>query len=206
MTNAKTEKTSTRAANFGFSALLFTLLGWINLEVLMLGNEAGVRGQLLTCAIGIYLSTLAYRRYQFWWVRLGRSAPTNALQSYARASLIGTGFILAAVGFVMACFMRSGIVTTTVMGAAILTFIPWSRSRFCKDYFIVSQGLLLAGGLPVLIAAVKHQHPLILLAVSWALWTLAAGLLTITLWLQRSTTVIADKLPAEPNVYEAGPQ
>lgn len=206
MTNAEAEKTSRTAANFGFAALLFALWGWVNLEILMLTNKAGVRGQLLTCALGLYLSVSAYRRSRIWWAPTARSAPPSALRNYSRVRLIGSGFTLAAVGFIIACLMRSGFLTPTVIGAGILMFIPWSRSGFCKDYFTVSQALLLAGALPVLIYAAKNQHPIILLGHSWVLWTLAAGLLLITLWLQRSAIVTADKLPTEPKVYEAGMQ
>ncbi len=181
MTNIKAEAAVRRAANFGFVALTFALYGWINLEVLMLRNNPGIPAQLFTCLLGGYLSISAYRRYHISWGRMTGSASAMAFRRYPGARLAGSGFMLAAVGFAMAFFMRTGLVTTTLTGAAMLLCIPWSRIRLCKEHFLVSQGILMAAGLPILILDAKQQHPVILLADTWILWGLAAFLLLITI-------------------------
>lgn len=66
MTETKAEARTTRAANFGFAALLFVLFDWANLEVLLLTTNAGIRSQLLTNALGVYLSIFAYCRCRSW--------------------------------------------------------------------------------------------------------------------------------------------
>jgi hypothetical protein len=202
MADIKAETTARRAANFGFAALFFALLGWINLELLMLMNSSSIRGQLLTCSLGLYLSVSAYRKYQTWWLPIARSAPETKLRSYSKVSLIGNGFMLVAVGSVTGYLANTDLVVAAT-GAGILMFVPWSKSKFCKEYFLLSHGLLVAGALPVLVNAAAHQHPIIVLAYSWIFWSYAASLLLITLWLQRSTTLSA-KIAVSPKPSEAG--
>lgn len=71
MTNVQAEATARRVANFGFAAMLFALVGWINLEVLMFVNNPSMKTQLLTCGVGLCLVVLAYRRCPTWWVPNG---------------------------------------------------------------------------------------------------------------------------------------
>jgi hypothetical protein len=74
MTTNKADKNASRASNFGFGALLFTLFGWINLEVLLVAKGGGLGGHLLNSALGLYLSAVAYRRYRTWWAPLSSHA------------------------------------------------------------------------------------------------------------------------------------
>lgn len=200
MTRSKAEKNALRAANFGFSALLLALFGWINLEVLVVSNSAGIRGHLLTLAFGASLSTIAYRRYQTWWTPLAPSIHGNASRASSRSRWAACG-LLAGAGFLLAYAMRMDLITSVAVGAGTLTFVPWARSRFCREHFFVSHALLVAGGLPVLVINAKYQHPLVLLAETWFLWALAAGLLLSTLLPRKSVVAAAEQLHAEPKAY-----
>lgn len=202
MTKSHAGKSAMGAANFGFSALLFALFGWLNLEVLLLSASAGIRGHLLTFAFGASLSTIAYRRYRTWWVPLARSAQLATPRMPLKAKWIASGCALAGAGFVMAYMMRMGFFTSVLVGAGILTFIPWARSSFCRAHFFISHVVLVGGGLPLLVIDVKHQHPLVPLGATWTLWVLAAGLLLITLWPQKSAVSPAAQLQAGPRTYE----
>lgn len=182
--------------------MLFALFGWVNLEVLLLTGNGSVKGQLLTCAFGIFISGTAYRRYRIWWAPLARSAPKSAPRSAFGTSRIASGFGLAAVGFALGYSMRTGFVTTTLIATGILMYLPWYRSSFCRERFFVSQALLIVGGLPILLFGEKY-HPLILLADTWVLWAFAAGLILSTLWLQKTAVGHPDKFQAEPAVYKA---
>jgi hypothetical protein len=184
MTGTRAETNARTAANFAFGALLFALFGWMNLEVLLLANSRNAGGHVLACALGLCLTIAAYRRYRSCWVPLARSRRQFARQGASRACRIGSGFALAVAGFALASSMRTGFATGAVIGAGILTLIPWSRNSFCRKYFFVSHTLLVAGGLPMLIMAAKDQDPFILLAVSGILWALASSLLLSTLWSQ----------------------
>ena len=192
------DKNPRRAANFSFSALLFVLFGWINLEILLLSRHAGYGGQLLTSIFGMSLSVIACRRYRTWWRPLAYSLPATAFQSSWGTRRMASGVALAVAGVVLACAMRLGFLGAAV-GTGILLFFPWSRSTFCRESYFLSQALLVAGGLPVLIRDASHRHPVFLLADSWILWALAAGLLLATLG-TRGSSIPA---PGEP---QAGPK
>jgi hypothetical protein len=125
MTLNKAGKKSLRTANFGFSALLLTLFGWINLEILAVSNSASIRSQLLTFAFGASLSTIGYRRYKTWWVPLAQSMHGESSQSSFR-TYWGAIILLASAGFLLACTMRMDLITSVAVGAGTLTFIPWA--------------------------------------------------------------------------------
>lgn len=197
MTGARAETTTRTAANSAFSALLFTLFGWANLEVLF-ASKPGIDGHASSCALGLCLSILAYCRYRRCWMPLVRSRRQFAPQSVSGACGIGSGLALAAAGFALAASMRAGFATGAVIGAATLALIPWSRNGFCRKYFFVSHALLVAGGLPVLILVAKNQDPIMLMTVSGLLWALAAGLLLSSLWSQRSAGPLLHPLRARP--------
>jgi hypothetical protein len=190
-----------RAANFSFSALLLVLFGWINIEILLLSRHAGYGGQLLTSVFGMSLSVIACRRYRTCWRPLAYSLPASALPPSWRARRMASGAALAAAGFVLAYAMRLGFLAAAV-GAGSLIFFPWSRSTFCRKSFFLSQALLVAGGLPVLIRDAVHRHPVVLLADSWILWALAAGLLLATLRTKGSSIPAPGQAQAGPQVFE----
>ena len=179
------DKNSTRTANFSFSALLFVLFGWINLEILLVSRQAGYEARLSTAVVGISLSIIACRRYRTWWRPLADSMQASALHGSFRAGCIAGGMLVAMAGFALAYSMRTGLFGA-VIGAGILAFCPWSRIAVCRRSFFLSQVLLVAGGLPVLITDAGRRHPVFLLADSWILWALAAGLLLTTLGTKRS--------------------
>ena len=124
--------TDTSRASLGFSALVFALFGWINLEVILFAANAGVGAHLMSFAFGIVLSTMAYRRCRAW---LTLSGGDSAGPPHSTSGLIGSGIALTAVGCALAYSMRTGFVTPTVICAAVLCFFPWARSRFCYRYF-----------------------------------------------------------------------
>lgn len=196
MTKTATGTVATQPANFGFSAFVFALFGWINLEAFLLETRAGISAHLLTAVFGTSLSLLAYRRCRAWRTPPAPSWQDSAMLRRSTAG-IGSGAALIAAGCALAYSMRSGFATTTVICAAILCFFPWSRIGFCRKHFFVSHTLLLAGWLPVLLSATTHPPVIMLMAASWVVWTLAAGLLAITLFSHRSTVKHAAGAGAE---------
>lgn len=199
MADKKLETTARTAAHFGFAALLFALLGWMDLEIVMLNSHFSVRAQLLTCALGLCLTLSACRRYQAWWLPIARSTPQTTLQGHARARLVGHGVMLVAAGSALGYLMNTGFAFAT-MGAGLLSYVPWSRNKFCRDYFFLSHALLVAGALPLLLIAAGHQHPIMLIAHAWILWSLAAGLICLTLWFERSTALASTNSQASQTV------
>lgn len=180
MTGTKAEAIARRAANAGFSALLFALFGWVNLEALLLTSGGTVGGQVVACGLGLYLSFTAYRRYQLWWLPLARAARARPPEGKSRAGRIASACGLAAAGFALACAVRTESFAAAIVVAAIAAFIPWLRSDFCVRYFFASHALLMTGGLPVLVIGAAGQHPVLLLANTWVLWVPAAALLLST--------------------------
>lgn len=174
------DNNSTRAANFSFSALLFVLSGWTKLEILLLSRHAGYGAQLSSSVVGISLSIIACRRYRSWWMPMCRSMRATTLHQSSRAGWVAGGIVMAMAGFMLAYAMRTGLLGGAV-GAGLLACVPWCRIALCRRSFFLSQVLLLAGGLPVVMTDAGQRHPVFLLADSWILWALAAGLLLATL-------------------------
>lgn len=199
MTKSNVETAEITRANFGFSALVFALFGWINLEVVLLATDAGIRAHLISFALVIILSTIAYRRCGARWApERNLTLPRNSTPGE-----IGSGLALVAAGCTFAYSMRTGFVTSAVICAAVLCFLPWSRMNFCRQYFFLSHALLLAGWTPFLFTASRHQDSIMMLAGTCAIWALAAGLLLATLSRQRPNRRRPDQVEVERNAHES---
>jgi hypothetical protein len=204
MNEIKTRPGSKNAANFGFSAFVFVVFGWINLEVLLFMHDAHMGSQVSSCAFGLYLCMVAYRRCRLSWSALTRSsrAPVHD-RAFGTRNMVSV-IALAAGGFALACLLRTGLVTAVVIGAALFMLIPWARNSYLRKNFMVAQVIFGGGGLPVFLIAARHQDPLIVVAQTWVLWTLAAGLLLIAAWADRPKAPPHDENQVASTVCETG--
>jgi hypothetical protein len=199
MTKSTADTAETSRASFPFSALVFALFGWINVEVFLLTANAGIGAHLMSFAYVTVLSAMAYRRCRVWWPLSGRNSTEPG---HSTPVLIGHGLALAAAGCTLAHSMRTGFVTPAVICAAVLCFVPWSKSRFCQRYFFASHALLIAGWIPVLLTQTRQQASIMTLACTCSMWALAAGLILATLSKQRPNDRRSDPGKVEQNACE----
>ena len=185
-------------ANFGFSALVFALSGWVNFGALLIATNASHKAYLMSTGLGILIAIIAYRRCGAWQ---GPPERGSTVPGRSTLSLIGSCLTLVGVGWTLAYSMMSGFVTPSIICTAVLCFFPWNRITFCRQHFFVSQVLVIVGWIPFFVTPARHQVPFMSLACTYFIWALAAGLALITLSKQRSSDR-SDQKQVERKAYE----
>jgi len=161
--------------NTGFSALLCTALGFLLLETCIVQLKGKplvhVIGTLMAIGLGagILLRIAPYRPTSFLPTgMLGqRTAPPSGI------AMMSSGLLLAATGYAGAVVPGSGWATDSVIFAACVYLVPWSRIPLCRRGFAVPLCIVMLAALAVLVARGPLPHPVSLLISAWLLWVTA---------------------------------
>jgi hypothetical protein len=182
---ADNDGTKQVAANFSFSAFLFSVFGWALLEARLFEVGAGVQLHLASTALGLSVAALALRRRRRWWpafAQVGAEVQSPAPERHRISDVASCAALLAA-GCVLALSGKAGSVGLFAVCAGAFSFAPWSRIGFCRNHFFVSCAMLGAGAGAVLALTRAPQDSLFYLFWAWVLWAIALSeLLASTTW------------------------
>jgi hypothetical protein len=170
------------AANFAFSALLFSVFAWALIETKLFNVAAGFRGHLLNTAFGLGVSAVALRRCRLWssfFAGMGASTNRPAPNSHGISDLTSCVALVAA-GCVLGLSASTGSITLFGICAGGFNLAPWSRFAFCRRHFITSCSMLGAGAVSVLIVTRATVDPFSYVLWAWILWTYALVALLTT--------------------------
>jgi hypothetical protein len=177
--NTNTAKTEMAVSDSSFMALVFALGGFALVEAWLLILGAGLSAHGIALAFGLPLGLMAMRGT--WRDRNDlRFSDTSAVRSHrgARTFNLVSAALLIAAGTVLGLLILYARAFPLAIGAASLTFIPWSRICFYRRNFIAACMSIWTGTGFVL--AIGHQiiDVMFLPLACWVLWAFACiGLL-----------------------------
>jgi hypothetical protein len=171
------------AANFAFSAFLFSVFAWALMEMQLFNVGAGFRTHLLVTALSLGASAVAFRRCRLWWSIFADTdaAVTRSAPNRFRIGDLTSVVALVAAGCVLALSAKTGSLTLFAMCAGAFSLAPWSRFAFCRRYFFTSCSMLGAGAMSILIVTRATAEPFSYLLWAWFLWMIALVAL-LTTW------------------------
>ena len=178
------------AANFAFSAFLFSVFGWALMEAQLFNVAAGFKAHLLVTVCGLGVSAVALRRCRLWWSSfaamdspINRSAPNQY-----RISDVTSCVALVAAGCVLALSAKTGSLALFAICAGAFNLAPWSRFTFCRRHFFTSCSMSCAGAVSVFIVTKATVEPFSYLLWVWFLWMYVLADLLTTLTSRRPVT------------------
>lgn len=171
------------AANFAFSAFLFSALGWTLIEAQLFNVAAGISAHVLATACGLGILAVALRRCTLWWsffadVDACASSPATERD---RVGDVISCIALVAAGCVLALSAKTGSLALFAICAGAFGMVPWSGFDFCRRHLFISCSMLGAGAASVLTVTGAPPDPFSYLIWAWFLWTYSIVAL-LTTW------------------------
>jgi hypothetical protein len=187
--------TKPAAANFAFSAFLFSVFAWALIETQLFNGAAGFRAHLLASAFGLGVSAIALRRCRLWWSLFADTdtAVNRATPNRYHIGDVASCVALVAAGCVLALSGKVGSLALFAICAGAFSLAPWSRFVFCRRHFFVSCSMLGAGAASILMVERATVGPFIYPLWALFLWMIAVSELLIT-W-----------IPDRPAISRPGP-
>lgn len=170
------------AANFAFSAFLFSVFAWALIEVKLFSIAGGFRAHLLNTAFGLSVTAIALLRCRLWWslfADMDSSTNGSAPNRYDLSDVTSCVALVAA-GCFLGLSASTGFFSLFAICAGAFNLVPWAKFIFCRRHFFTSCSLLGAGAVSVLILTRSTVYPFSHLVWAWFLWTYALTALLIT--------------------------
>ena len=193
------------AANFAFSAFLFSVFGWALMEAHLFNVAAGFKAHLLVTVCGLGVSAVALRRCRLWWALFAEmdASANRSTSNRDCTNDVTSCAALVAAGCVLALSAKTGSLTLFAICAGVFNLAPWSRFVFCRRHFFTSCALLGAGAVPVFIATRATVAPFSYLLWTWFLWMYVLVALLTTLTSNRSA-ILRSKPVLENELQNSG--
>ena len=174
----KSENTAfnSRGRSTAFAALLFTLLGYLLLEVGIFRQGARPGAHVISTVVGLTLFWLTQRVGAFG--RLAGTAVRPGTAKLTSAALVTpanavSASLMLGIGYIAAIAVGSGWATPILLFAACMYLCPWSRIPLCRTATLPPLLLIGLGAGFHLYSGLYLPHPILLAFSVWILWTFA---------------------------------
>lgn len=166
--NMFSPKPSASAPAPSFIGFAFSLIGWAFIEAWLIAHHIGPRAHLVPTLIALYLAFSSIKRSTLTRQDLRTGDHSSAQQGdKLGAKQLGWALILLLAGAMMGALIGTGSVFLVGMGAAGLSYAPWSRIPLCRDRPVVASLAMCTGvALPTLITY-RSFDPIYLVLMGW---------------------------------------
>jgi hypothetical protein len=184
---------NSRAGNTAFAALLFTLLGYLLLEVGIFRQGARPGAHVISTVVGLTLFWLTRRVGAF--DRLTGTAVRPGTAKLKSAALVtpanaASALLMLGIGYIAADAVRSGWATPILLFAVCMYLCPWSRIPLCRTTTLPPLFLICLGAGSQMYSGLYLPHPISLAFSVWTLWTFAVvSMLTAVLLKKKGSHV-----------------
>jgi|GEM_PF-3342771 len=171
---ATTKAAEIRKADFAFSAILFSFLGWALLESWNISIGAGPMRHVISTLLGASVMASSLLRFRAY------AAPAHVVTGAPRLGVgeLGGFLVLAVIGVVLGTAAATTFITVVAVVVAGFACFPWSRiGAYEKGLIKPLLAIVLAA---VLSFFISHTH-LTFMATAPVIWCLWAAATTICL-------------------------
>lgn len=156
-----------------FIAFCFSVYAWVLLEASAFSRAPTLQFHLVAALYGCVFLFLSCRRTLRFHGSVmsmvgGLTLPKRGLISSDAA----TAIILPTIGYTLGCVIGKGLFELWLFSAA-LSFIPWQRIPFCRDYFMIACMLVWIGAAAGTVNGIGTFDMVTLPLAAWNLWAAA---------------------------------
>jgi hypothetical protein len=154
-----------------FSAVVFSIFGWILVQTWLVIVDAAIVHHALIAFMGVSLVAIAGRRYLRHWPAL----PMEQQRPKGTRLLFDAGWclLLLVTGVILGQFLLAGWIFPLTIVAFSLTCVPWSRISMCRKHFLISVIIVGTPAASSLFVLTSPPSPISLLTGGWVFWAVA---------------------------------